>query len=745
MSKTDISLMKAKNAQKRGDFAEAQRLYAEILTQFPQNIRAQKGMQALLQQQGGSLPQSEIDALVALYRAGRLGDVIAKGERLVAEYPGAFIVHNILGVANLSSGRIEQAVDSFSQALRIKPDYVEAYGNLGVALKELGRTEEAIAAYRQALKIKPDYVEAYNNLGVLLKDWGHADEAIAAYGEALKIKPDYAEAHNNLGALLKEMGRNEEAIAACQRALQLRPDFAEAHNNLGSAYEAMGRMDEAIAAYRRVLEIRPDYAEVHNNLGGAFAAIGQLEQSVAAFQRGLALKPERGYARAQMLHQMAHLCDWDGLAEQAAMIPELGVTGDPVSPFVMLSLEDAPARHLLRSQRYAADNFRQQAQPVFARPAERPERIRIGYFSADFHNHATMYLMIRLFELHDRERFAVHVYSYGPDSHDEMRQRLKATVDVFHDVRDLGDREVAELARSEGLDIAIDLKGYTQATRLGILAWRPAPVQISYIGYPGSLGTDFIDYIVGDAQVIPPEQRAHYSESVIFMPHSYQVNDDRRIVSDRAMSRAELGLPEDGFVFCSFNNSYKINAEEFAIWMRLLGQVEGSVLWLFKGNEWARANLRKEAEKRGIDPERLVFADRMPLPEHLARQRHADLFLDTFHYNAHTTTSDALWVGLPVVTLQGQGFAARVAGSLLHAVGLPELVTHSAQDYEALALDLARDPQRLAEIRAKLAANRADAPLFDTARFTRDLERAYDEAHALYREGNAPRDIIAEG
>jgi len=609
VSKTiEISLMKAKTAQKRGDFAEAQRLYAAILQQYPQNARAQKGMQALVQHASPALPQAELDGLIALYNQSRLADVIARSEALLASYPQSAMLQNVLGIAHFSAHRLDKAAEYFAKAVELDPRFAAAWNNLAGALKEVGRLDEAIAAYRRALVLTPDDVQA----------------------------------------------------------------------------------------------------------------------------------------RSQMLHQQAHICDWDALRAAAAQIPALGVKGEGILPFIMLGFEDAPARHKLRSQRYAADNFKQQAQPVFARPAERPERIRIGYFSADFHNHATMYLMIRLFELHDRSRFSVHVYSYGPDSHDEMRQRLKAAVDVFHDVRDLGDREVAELARSEGLDIAIDLKGYTQAARLGILAWRPAPVQISYIGYPGTLGTDFIDYIVGDKLVIPDEQRAHYSESVIFMPQCYQVNDDRRIVSDRAMTRAELGLPEQGFVFCSFNNSYKITSEEFDIWMRLLAQVESSVLWLFKGNAWAQANLRKAAQKRGIDPERLVFAERMHLPEHLARQRLADLFLDTFNVNAHTTASDALWVGLPVVTRLGQGFAARVAGSLLNAVGLPELVTGSSQEYEALALALARDPQRLAAIRAKLAANCVDAPLFDTARFTRDLERAYDRAHALYREGSAPRDIILD-
>ena len=352
-----------------------------------------------------------------------------------------------------------------------------------------------------------------------------------------------------------------------------------------------------------------------------------------------------------------------------------------------------------------------------------------------------VYLAARMFELHDRARFTVHAYSYGPDRRDEMRTRLEAGMDSFTDVRDKNDQEVIELARKDGLDIAVDLSGLTGGTRLGIFANRVAPVQMNWLGYPGTSGADFMDYVVADQIVIPNEARSHYSEAVLYLPHAYQPNDDQRIISERKFTRTELGLPENGFVFCCFNNNYKITSREFDIWARLLAQVNGSVLWLLKSNQWAETNLRAEAERRGIDPARLVFAERVPLADHLARHRLADLFLDTFNYNAHTTASDALWAGLPLVTKQGRGFAARVASSLLSAVKLEELITHSDEDYEQLALDLATNPDKLATVRKKLAANRDTEPLFDSELFTRHLESGYVAAYERVLAGLKPETI----
>ncbi len=454
------------------------------------------------------------------------------------------------------------------------------------------------------------------------------------------------------------------------------------------------------------------------------------------------MKPDYAEARAQCLHQLAHICDWSAIEDNQCYLPELDEKGEAVSPFSLLSLEDAPGRHRLRSVNFAREKYPQKATALSAKPSEKPERLRIGYFSADFHNHAVMYLIAQIFAAHDKSRFEIFAYSYGPDRQDEMRKKLLSAVNVFHDVREMNDMQIVELSRAEKVDIAIDLMGFTNSTRLEPFAYGLAPVQISYLGYPGTLGADFIDYIVADPVVIPYEKRQYYSEKVIYLPNTYQPTDNTRVISDKIITREDMGLPINGFVFCCFNNNYKISPKEFDIWMRLLGRVESSVLWLLKSNKWAEQNLKRAAESRGISAERLVFAEKVPQAEHLARQKLADLFLDTFNYNAHTTASDALWAGLPVVTKLGEGFAARVAGSLLTAIELPELITKSEEAYEALALTLATDPKQLGQIKSELDRNRLTQPLFDSEMYTRHLEAGYHMAYDRYFNEQERSDIV---
>jgi predicted O-linked N-acetylglucosamine transferase (SPINDLY family) len=419
----------------------------------------------------------------------------------------------------------------------------------------------------------------------------------------------------------------------------------------------------------------------------------------------------------------------------------LATQKNAISPFTMLSLADNAALQLRFSRKWAAEKYTSTKHPLAARPRVKLERLRVGYFSADFHNHATLYLMAGLLREHDKSQFEVYAYSYGRSKSGEWRERAESDVGHFVDVSDLSAHAIADLARTHGLDIAIDLKGYTTNTRSDLFQHRLASIQINFLGYPGSMGADFIDYIVADPIVIPDDQRSHHSERVIYLPHSYQPNDNTREIAATTTTRADFGLPEDGFVFCCFNNSYKISPCEFDIWMRLLGKVKGSVLWLLRANRWCEHNLRQEAVSRGIAPERLVFADKAVHAQHLARHKHADLFVDTFNYNAHTTASDALWAGLPVVTKVGQQFAARVSASLLTAIGLPELITETEDAYEALILALATDPIRLSEIKAKLSVNRRVYPLFDTKRYTRYFEAGLHQAYDSYLAGQSPHDI----
>ena len=546
---------------------------------------------------------------------------------------------------------------------------------------------------------------------------------------------------NIQGAVLKGLGQLDLSIQAYNKALAIKPDYAEAYNNMGNALKEQGKLEEAIEAYNKSLAIKSDYAEAYYNLGNALKEQGKLEEAIEAYNKALAIKPDYEGARVKSLHYQAHICDWSSIAKDIERLPRLGTTKEYVSPFALLSLEDSPERHRTRAETYAAAIYQQRPLSGQVKPSQKPKRIRLGYFSSDLKEHPVAYLMAKMLEQHDRDQFEVFGYSLHGNQQSDMRQRLSQSFDSFADVQGMSDRDVALQAWQDGIDIAIDLNGYTQHNRTGIFAYRAAPIQINYLGYPGTLGADFMDYIVADKFLIPEANQKYFNEQPLYLPHTYMPTDDTRELSQKPISRKDVGLPNDAFVFCCFNNNYKISSAEFDIWMRLLNKVEGSVLWLRKSNEISYLNMKKEAQKRDIDPSRLVFADRAPMDEHLARQRLADLFVDTFAFNAHTTATEALWAGLPVVTKAGQGFAARVAGSLLNAIGLPELVTTIEQDYEELILELATNPTKLAQVKDKLATNRLTQPLFNTELYTKHLENGYHQAYQNYFDGNPPQTI----
>jgi protein O-GlcNAc transferase len=704
----------------------------------------------------------------ALHSLARFDEALASYERALAlrgDYPEA---HNNRGVTLEALRRPLEALESYRRALNLRPDYAESCYNSGNALRSLGRPAEALAAYDRALTLKPAFVEALYNRANALRELGRAPEALAGYGEALRLRPDFAEAWSNRGTALKALGRLDEALHSYQRALELQPDaaeshnnrgnaladlqrydealecyaralgidsaYAEAHNNRGTVYRDLGRLPQALESYERALECQPDFAEACGNRAGVLKDLGRLEEAAAAYQQALRLQPGCEWAYGAWLHARLHLCDWHGFEEQVAELAQRVSRHERATPpFPLLTLTDEPALH-----RQAAEIWTRDACPERALlpPLERRApggRIRLGYYSGDFHAHPVPHLIVELFERHDRQRFELVGLSFGPHSADSVRQRIAAGCDRFIDVRMRSDREIAQLSRELQIDIAIDLMGFTANERTGIFAHRAAPIQVNYLGYPGTMAARYIDYLIADRTLIPEEARAHYSERIVYLPHSYQPNDRQRQIADRHFSRAQLGLPSEDFVFCCFNNTFKIAPRCFDLWMRLLGAVPGSVLWLLEDRPTAAENLRREARARGIDPQRLVFARRMHLAEHLARHRCADLFLDTLPYNAHTTASDALWSGLPVLTCMGRSFAARVAASLLSAIGLPELITHDVRDYEARARELARDPAQLAALRTRLQANRLTAPLFDSARFARHIEHAYTQMYERYQ------------
>ncbi len=655
---------------------------------------------------------------------------------------GAVQAHCDHGDALARGNRFEEALASYQLALDIRPDHAAAWYRRGNALHELKRTQDSLASYERALAIQPDFAEAWNDRGVVLRTLDRLTEALASYERAIEIKADYAEAHYNRGNALRDLGRPREALASYERALEIRPELADACVNRGNILQDLGHFAEALSSYERALALRPDSAASHNNRGNALRHLKRFDEALASYARALEIKPDDPCVRSSWLHTRMQLCEWHDLDSYLTqLLDEIRQGRAAGRPFTVVGLVDSPALQREAATAWVRDACPEsRALPGIDKRA-RHERIRLGYFSADFHNHATAYLAAELFELHDRARFEVVAFSYGPTTQDEMRQRLLKAFDRFVDVAARSDREIAELSRDLRIDIAVDLKGFTAGGRTGIFSFRAAPVQVSYLGYPGTMGAAYFDYLIADRTLIPPQSLQHYAEQVVYLPHSYQVNDRKRQIADRVFSRAELGLPADGFVFCCFNNTSKITPQIFDGWMRILSRVPGSVLWLLAESPTAQANLRREAKARGVGDERLIFAPRWPLPEHLARQRTAGLFLDTLPYNAHTTASDALWAGLPVLTRMGESFAGRVAASLLGAVGLPELITTTREQYEELAIELARSAERLKAVREQLHRNRLQAPLFHTPLCTRHLEIAYGQIYERYLAGLSPEGL----
>ena len=641
--------------------------------------------------------------------------------------------------------RFDEALASYDHALDMWPDDIEALFNLGLVQVELNRYADAVASYDKVILIKPDFAEAFNNRGMALwRTWRYED-AVTSYDHALAIRPEYAEAHCNRGTALSSLNRHAEAIASYDRAIVFNPQYADAFNNRGTVLLELKRNDEALASYDHALEIKPDYADALNNRGGIFRTMGLHERAAQDYSRLIGLDPEFEQALGNKVYSNVQACNWKQYWSDIELLVDAVRDGRRAAlPFSFLVMSDSGAAQLRCAQTFVAHKFPLAGKALWAGERYQHERIRIAYLSADLHQHATAYLTAELFEKHDKSQFEVSAWSFGPDPQDDMRERLKKSFEQFNDVSQKSDVEVATMLRAQEIDIAIDLKGFTGSCRTAIFAHRAVPIQVNYLGYPGTMGADYMDYIIGDAEVIPAEHDAHYAEKVVRLPDTYQVNDSKRVISDCTPSRVEAGLPQSGVVFCCFNNNYKIIPDVFEIWMRLLKQVEGSVLWLLEDNPAASRNLRSEAESRGVRAERLVFAPRVPLADHLARHWLADLFLDTLPCNAHTTASDALWAGLPVLTCRGNAFPGRVAASLLRAIGLPELITDNHAEYEALAFKLATTPAMLNDLKAKLARNRNTYPLFDTDRFRRHIESAYTTMYERYQRGEPPQNFSVQ-
>jgi predicted O-linked N-acetylglucosamine transferase (SPINDLY family) len=642
--------------------------------------------------------------------------------------------------ALLHLGHLERAAADYESSLALAPANPDAWLNRGVALSRQGAHRQALESYDQALRLKPDMADAWHNRGSVLLALKDHEGALSSYDKALAIRPAYAEALKSRGIVLTMLQRNVQALADFDAALSLHPEDAAAWEGRANALSRLERQEEALASYDEALKLNPKSPDGLYNRANTLSLLKRFEESARDCETLLEIEPHYPYGRGLLMHARLNACDWRGLDEARGAIAAALRKGERViHPFGYLPISTDPGDQLRCARILAGDHFPASATPLWRGDNYAHDKIRVAYLSADFYTHATAFLTAGVFEHHDRSRFETIAVSFGPNDFSDMRARLEGAFGRFLDVQDETDAAVAARLRALEIDIAVDLKGYTGRARPGILSFRPAPVQAHYLGYPGSMGADYIDYLIADAIVVPEEHRKFYAEQIAYLPDTYQCNDSLRRVAARTPSRAEAGLPDRGFVFCCFNSNYKIMPEMFDIWMRLVGGVEESVLWLFEENAGTAANLRREAQARGITAERLIFAKRVSLDEHLARLKCADLVLDTLPYGAHTTASDALWVGVPVLTCLGSTFPGRVAASLLTAIGLPELITPSLEGYERRARELAQDAAALGAIKANLERNRSAYPLFDTARITRNLEAAYAEMWKRQQRGERPQ------
>ena len=651
-----------------------------------------------------------------LHQQGRLGEAGMLCREILRSHPRHPDALHLLGVMEAQQGRPEEALPLIDAAIAGNPGNLLAHCHRGTVLRVLNRNAEAMECYDRVLAVQPAYVPALMGRALLLHVSGLFEQAVNCYE-----------------AVLKQDARNVQARLA-----------------LGDVQALLGRTADALESYEAILKADPGHTETLIHSGNVLLDAGRHEAAVERYARALATSPDYPFLFGNWLHAKMRICDWAGLGDAFSRLSAGVAAGRPMaSPFTTLPTP-LPLSLQLRCAEMVneAKNLLPDGSVVFRAPAPRPAgyRLKIGYFSADFRDHPVGNLAAELFESHDRSRFELIAFSFGPPSKgDAVRCRLEAAFDRFIDVRHLPDREVAAHARKLGVDIAVDLTGFTAGARTGIFSSRAAPIQVCFMGFPGTMGSQYIDYLIADRIVIGPDHERYYAEKIVYLPGCCQPNTANEKVSDAPVRRTDAGLPDRGFVFCCFNRNWKITPTVFHLWMRILRQAEGSVLWLFADSPTAARNLQSEAVKYGVDPSRLVFARHLPRPEHLARHKLADLFLDTFPCNAHATASDALLAGLPVLTLIGETFAGRVAASILHTLGLPDLVTHSVEEYEALALRLATDAQSLVSIRERLSATRHASPLTDTAAYARNLEAAYVEMSRLRESGQSPKPIVVAG
>ena len=675
----------------------------------------------------------------SLNALGQLEPALEDYDRAIGRNPSYTYAHCNRGTVLERLGRWDDALASYDRALELDPKDALTHYNRGSVLKNLRRYREALASYDSAIALNGNYAEAHANRGYMLQELLHHPAAVESFQRALALNPTLAQVFEAFGVSLHYVGRLEESLAAYDKAIALKPDLTSSYLKRGFVLTGLQKMDEAIASFDRAIKLDPNYAEAYYHRGYWQRMGGRFDLAARDFAKVAALTPNVEFLPGTRLESCLQVCDWndyDVLVKEITVGVENGA--HVTHPFIIMALTDSASLQQKAARIWVNHSCPADDSLGPIAPRARSQKITVGYFSADLQEHPVARLISELIEVHDRSRFEVIAFSFGPATNDDSRQRLVRAFDKFIDVRERSSAEVAALARKFNVDIAIDLSGYTINNRANIFALRAAPVQVSYLGHLGTMGASYMDYIIADRTVVTPESEGYYTERIIYLPDTHQANDRERRIADRIFTRKELGLPASGFVFCCFNTNYKISPETFAGWMRILKAVPDSVLFLYANQEVAKTNLLAQAVRQGIEPHRLVFGDRLPPQEYLARYRAADLFLDTRPYTAGTTASDALWAGLPLLTLTGEAFVSRTAASLLSAIGVPELITSTQQQYEQLAIELASNPRRLAAIRTKIQENRLTCPLFDTPRFARNLEAAYTAIYDRYQAGLPP-------
>jgi protein O-GlcNAc transferase len=677
------------------------------------------------------------------------------------------------GLLQAENERWDEAAQLLRQAIRFGAKSPDVHANLGRILNLLNRHQEALESYEKALAIDPDHPAALINYAGTLLTLHLPEKALPILDRLIAHNPSLSIASHNRCIALLDLGRDEEVIVATEKILSRNPTDADAWSKRGRAFAALHRYQEATAAYKKFLDIQPrsapvltllgninvrlnrtddaatnydeaiaankNYAEAWFGRGKLLAGLRYHQQAFDAFDRAYTLQPDLHYIEGHRLHAKLYACDWSNLGSEIVHLRKNVREGKPAAPpFTMLAVSPSPAEQFRCAQAYVRNAFPASSVSTWSGQIYNHDKIRIAYVSGEFRDHPTAYLTADLFECHNREIFDVFAISTGVDDDGPMRRRLVKAFDEFFNAGKLSSNAIAEWIRQNEIDVLIDLNGYSGHDRTDVFLLRPAPVQVNYLAFPGTMGATWMDYIVVDAALVNDDEHVFFSEKVVYLPDSYQPSDRRRAISTRRNTRGEVDLPESGFVYCCFNNSYKIMPDVFDVWMRVLRGVDGSVLWLLEANATVEGNLKREAENRGVGQERLIFARSMPLPEHLSRLQLADLFLDTLPYNAHTTANDALWSGVPVLTCRGSTFAGRVGDSLLRAIGLEELVTGSLDEYERMAVAIGKDANLLADLKSRLQRNRESHPLFDTPRYTRHLEAAYVEMWRRFQRGQEP-------